>query len=92
MIEVHLYGKLRKYAEQKSPLKESVVYIDAFEDDSIQNIVIRLGIPLIELSSTIFLNGEYSSLHRRVKDKDRLGLFSDDMIPVYRNYLKRVDQ
>ena len=92
MIEVHLYGKLRKHAEQKSPLRESVVLIEVLEDDSIQSIVTRLGISFNELSSTIFLNGEYSGLNRKVKDKDRLGLFPDNMILAYRQYFKRVYQ
>jgi molybdopterin converting factor small subunit len=92
MIEVHLYGKLRKYAEQKSPLRESVIFVKVLEDDSIQNIVDRLGIPFNELSTTIFLNGEYSGLHRKVKDKDRLALFPDNMILAYRQYFKRIDQ
>jgi hypothetical protein len=91
MIEVHLYGKLRKYAKQKSPLQESVVFSEVLKDDSIQSIVTRLGISLNELSSTIFLNGEYSGLHRKVKDKDRLGLFPDNMILAYRQYFKRID-
>ena len=91
MIEIHLYGKLRKYAEQKSPLLESIVLVDVREDDSILDTVTRLGIPLNELSSTIFLNGEYSSLHRKVKDKDRLGLFPDNMINAYRQYFTRID-
>ena len=91
MIEVHLYGKLRKYADQKSPLQESVVLTKVLKGDTIQSIVTRLGISLNELSSTIFLNGEYSGLNRKVKDNDRLGLFPDNMILAYRQYFKRID-
>jgi hypothetical protein len=92
MIEIHLYGKLRRFSEQKSPVKESVIFLEVFEGDSIQCIVSRLDIPLTELSSSIFLNGEYSSLNRSVKDGDRLGLFSDNMILAYRQYFKKVDE
>ena len=91
MIEIHLYGKLRRFSEQKSPVKESVIFLEALEGDSIHSIVSRLGIPLIELSSTIFLNGGYSGLNRSVKDSDRLGLFPDNMILAYRQYFKKVD-
>jgi hypothetical protein len=91
MIEVHLYGKLRKYAEQKSPLQESITFVDVLEDDTIYSIVTRMEIPLDELSTTIFLNGEYSGLHRKVQDKDRLALFPDNMILAYRQYFKRID-
>lgn len=92
MIEIYLYGKLRRFAEQKSPVKESVIFMEAQENDSINSVISRLGIPPDELSSTIFLNGEYSSLNRSVKDGDRLGLFPDNMILAYRQYFKKVDE
>ena len=92
MIEIHLYGELRKYAEQKSPLKESVVFLDISGDESIQMILKRLGISDKELSSTLFLNGEYSGLNRRVKDGDRIGLFPPNMILAYRQYFNKVEK
>lgn len=67
------------------------MFVEVFDGDSINCIVSRLGIPISELSSTIFLNGEYSGLNRSVKDGDRLGLFSDNMILAYRQYFKKVD-
>jgi len=91
MIKIHLYGKLRRFSEQKSPVKESVMFVEVFDGDSIHSIVSRVGIPLTELSSTIFLNGEYSGVNRAVKDGDRLGLFPDNMILAYRQYFKKVD-
>jgi len=88
MIEIHLYGKLRKYSDQKSPLHESVIYLEVNKRDTIQSITNRLGIPSIEMSSCFFLNGEYSSLTRKVKDGDRLGLFPDNMLLLYRQHFK----
>jgi len=88
MIEIHLYGKLRKYSDQKSPLRESVIYLEVNEKETIQSIVNRLGIPSIEMSSCIFLNGEYSTITRKVKDSDRLGLFPDNMLLLYRQHFK----
>ena len=88
MIEIHLYGKLRKYSDQKSPLRESVIYLEVNEKETIQSIVNRLGIPSIEMSSCIFLNGEYSTITRKVKDSDRLGLFPDNMVLLYRQHFK----
>ena len=67
------------------------MFVNVFEGDSIHSIVSRIGIPFTELSSTIFLNGEYSGLNRSVKDCDRLGLFPDNMILAYRQYFKKVD-
>ena len=92
MIEIHLYGKLRRFSEEKSPLRESIVYVDAHDDDTIRSIVERMGIPLDELGRNIFLNGEYSGLKRSVKDNDRLGIFPDDMTLLYRQYFKKVEE
>ena len=91
MIEIHLYGKLRRFADQKSPLQESVVLMDARDGDTIQSVVERIGISVDELGNNIFLNGEYSGLDRSVKDGDRLGLFPDDMQLLYRWYFNKVE-
>ena len=92
MIEIHLYGKLRGFSEQMSPLRESVVFLDVRDGDSIRSVVERIGIPLGELGSNIFLNGEYSGLERPVKDRDRLGLFPNDMQLLYRWYFNKVNE
>lgn len=92
MIEIHLYGKLRRFSDQKSPLRESVICLEVTEGDSIQDIVNRLGIPLNELGDSIFLNGEYSGLNRQVKDGDRLGLFPDNILLLYRQHFKKVEE
>ncbi len=92
MIEIHLYGKLRRFSDQKSALRESIVRMEARDGDSIRSIVERMGIPLDELGRNIFLNGEYSGLGRHVKDGDRLGLFPDNMQLLYRQYFKKVEE
>lgn len=92
MIEIHLYGKLRRFSKQKSPLRESIVLLDACNGDSIRSIVERIGIPMDELGRNIFLNGEYSGLDRPVKDGDRLGIFPDNMQLLYRQYFKKVEE
>jgi hypothetical protein len=40
--------------------------------------------PLAELGSHIFLNGEYSALERKVKDRDPLGIFPDNRQLLYK--------
>jgi len=92
MIEIHLYGKLRRYSDQKTPVQESVIRIDVIEEDTIQTIINRLGIQSSEMSSCIFLNGEYSGLTRRVKNGDRLGLFPDNMLLLYRQHFEKVEE
>ncbi len=89
MIEVHLYGKLRRFSDNQDPTGDSIVYVPVGEGDTIGDIVRRIGIPHEELGSNIFLNGEYSALGRKVKDGDRLGVFPNDMQLLYKWYFSK---
>ena len=82
MIEVHLYGKLRRFSDNQDPTRDSIIYVPAKKGDTIEDIVRRIGIPLEELGSNIFLNGRYFPLGRKVKDGDRLGIFPDNMAMI----------
>lgn len=88
MLEVHLYGKLRRFTDNQDPARDSIVYVPVKDGDPIKAITQRIGIPPEELGSNIFLNGEYSALERRVTDGDRLGIFPDDMKLLYKWYFK----
>ncbi len=79
MIEVHLYGKLRRFTDNQDPSRDSITYIPVEAGDTIGDIIRRIGIPFEALGSNIFLNGEYSALGGIVKDGDRLGIFPNDM-------------
>ncbi len=79
MIEVHLYGKLRRFTANQDPSRDSIIYLPVKEEDAIENIIKRIGIPFEEIGPHIFLNGRCFSLEKKVKDGDRLGLFPDDM-------------
>jgi len=79
MIEVHLYGKLRRFTNNQDPTRDSIRYVPVREGDNIREIIKRIGIPPEEVGKNMFLNGEYSHLGRLVKDGDRLGLFPDNM-------------
>ena len=89
MIEVHLYGKLRRFTDNQDPSRDSIVSVPVEEGDTIEKIVRRIGIPLEELGNNIFLNGEYSALERKVKDKDRLGIFPNNMQLLYKWYFRK---
>jgi molybdopterin converting factor small subunit len=91
LIEIHLYGKLRRFASQKEPTQDSIILYDSMNDDTIGSLITRLGIPLDELGTNIFLNGELSGLGRRIHEGDRLGIFPDDMQLLYRWYFERVE-
>ncbi len=79
MIEVHLYGELRRFTDNQDPTRDSIIYTPVEEGDTIENVVRHIGIPLEAVGSDIFLNGEYSALGRKVKDGARLGVFPNDM-------------
>lgn len=89
MVEVHLYGKLRRFTDNQDPSQDSIINIPVNNGDSIESIVRRIGIPFEELGSNIFLNGEYSALERKVSNGDRLGIFPDDMKLLYKWYFNK---
>jgi len=89
MVEVHLYGKLRRFTDNQDPSQDSIINIPVNNSDSIESIVRRIGIPFEELGSNIFLNGEYSALERKVSNGDRLGIFPDDMKLLYKWYFNK---
>jgi molybdopterin converting factor small subunit len=86
MIKVHLYGRLRRFADKQDPSSDSVLHVPVEGGETIEDIVRYIGIPREELGRNIFLNGTLSALSREVKDGDRLGLFPWDMSLLYRQY------
>ena len=76
-VQLHLYGKLRRYTGNLNPRKESFVMVQVEEGTSIREILDDIGISMDEVGSNIFLNGEYSSLDRPVNIDSRLGVFPD---------------
>ena len=84
MIEVHLYGKLRRFTDNLDPSRDSIINVPVKDGDTIERILRRIGIPFAELGSNIFLNGEYSALTRKVNGGDRLGIFPDNMQLLYK--------
>ncbi len=88
-VEVHLFGKLRRFTPNPDHFGESVLLIEFIRDDSVEDIIQRIGIPLYEVGSNIFVNGEYSGLRRKVQDGDRLGIFPDDMQLLYKWYFQK---
>ena len=84
-IEIHLYGKLRRYAPDTDPRADSVLRV-AGDGKMIAQIVEEIGIGKRDLGANIFVNGEYSDLERMLHSGDRLALFPDDMQLLYKWY------
>jgi len=88
LLEVHLYGKLRRFASQREVSGDSIVHVPVYPGDTTEAVLDRIGIRLAE-TSNIFLNGELSSPARPVNDGDRLGVFPDDQAVLYKWYFER---
>jgi hypothetical protein len=91
-VEVHLYGKLRKYTQNLDPRKKSVETIELQGGSTIGDSLEELGIPLDEVGSNIFLNGEYSSLDRAIQEDSRLGVFPKDMNLLYKWHFRKKNE
>ncbi len=86
MIDVHLYGKLRQFADDPATTAQSIASVSWQPGDTVGEVVARLGIAETDLGSNVFLNGRYANLGSPVQDGDRLGLFPDDMQLLYKWY------
>ncbi len=85
MIEIHLYGKLRRFAENPAPDAESIARVEWERGNTVADILERLGVPVEKEVSNIFINGTYHYRARsmRVRDGDRLGVFPRNMSLLY---------
>ena len=83
-LEVHLYGRLRRFTDNLDPRKQSVVRVRVVEGETVRGVLERIGLPLEEVGSNIFLDGEYSSIDRVLEVGGRLGVFPDDMNLLYK--------
>ena len=83
-LDIHLYGRLRRFTDNPNPGKASVIIIDVPSGTTIRGSLEKAGVPTNEVGTNIFLNGKYSSMDRVVKDGGRLGVFPDDMNLLYK--------
>ncbi|MDD4903262.1 MAG: MoaD/ThiS family protein [Candidatus Bipolaricaulis sp.] len=88
MIDVHFYGKLRRFASNRAPNSDSIVRLPHRDGDTVGSVVARLGIPEAELGANLFVDGRYATLQSPVADGARLGLFPDDMQLLYKWYFR----
>jgi len=86
MIEVHLYGKLRRFAPEGDPRSASILFVPHREGETVGALVERIGIPAAEIGSNIFVSGRYADLDTPVEGGDRVGLFPRDMSLLYKWY------
>ncbi|MCS6962653.1 MoaD/ThiS family protein [Thermoflexus sp.] len=80
MIEIHLYGDLRRYIGQEDPRQDAVALVHARSELTVAEALQELGVPLDE-ARHIFINGLYDpeGLGRKLRDGDRIGVFPRNM-------------
>jgi hypothetical protein len=83
-LGIHLYGRLRRFTDNVDPRSRSTLRVSVAAGETIRSVLERIGIPVAEVGSNIFLNGEYSSIDRVVEKGGRLGVFPDDMNLLYK--------
>ncbi len=75
MIEVHLYGTLKKKFKHDASLAEdTIVTIPSEENEQFQDFLIRLGLKFIECGDC-FINGKLAFRETIVPQNARVGLF-----------------
>ena len=57
MVEIHVYGKLRRYVQQKQTDQDNVIRFSPGSDDTIASMLEKVEIPVEEIYS-IFLNAK----------------------------------
>jgi hypothetical protein len=55
MVEIHLFGKLRRYAKDTDAVKDYVIKMSPAVDETVESILARAGVPAEDIYS-IFLN------------------------------------
>ena len=78
MLEVRFFGKLRRFADDPSPDTDSIRKIREKENESLQDLIKRIGIKNDDLGE-LFINGKVASLDDPVPPDARVGIFPRGM-------------
>ena len=85
MVEARLFGSLRRFAPEPTVIGESIACVPFVPGETVEAVLIRLGVdPSLEISN-VFVNGRYHylALGMPVSDGDRLGVFPKNMGMLY---------
>ncbi len=78
MLRIHLYGLLRRLVKDSRPDEDTILNLEARENENFEQLVDRLGLNSAEIGDC-FINGRLASDSSPVKDGDRIGLFPFNM-------------
>ncbi len=79
MIEVHLYGCLRKLVPESKASDDTSLHLEAKDNETFSQLISRLGLKMKDLGDC-FLNGTLVKPDDIIIDGDRLGLFPFNMV------------
>jgi len=79
MIEIHLYGCLRELVDGSIASEDTLLHLEAKENESFLQLIERLGLTKKDLGDC-FLNGTLVKPDDVISDGDRLGLFPFNMV------------
>jgi molybdopterin converting factor small subunit len=78
MIEVRLYGVLREIVPNSSASEDTILHVEAQEDETFHNLVQRLGLESRDIGDC-FINGKLARSSDIIAEGDRVGLFPHSM-------------
>jgi hypothetical protein len=78
MIEVHLYGLLRRLVPDSRPDEDTILVVEAVDGETFQELINRLGLARTDIGDS-FINGRLAREGDRVGTGDRVGLFPFNM-------------
>lgn len=79
MIDVHLYGNLRKMVPESSCTEDTVLKIEAVEGESFEDLIKRLELKPSDLGDC-FIDGTLAKMETEIKDGARVALFPFNMV------------
>lgn len=65
MVEIHVYGKLRRYVEEPRPGQGTVVMLEPGRADTVGSVLEQMGVPAGEVNH-IFLNAKLLASRNRM--------------------------
>jgi hypothetical protein len=85
MIEVHLYGDLRRFAADSAFDHDSIAWVEWQRDDTVDAVLRRIGVDHTRDVSNVFVNGVYTYNAGRlgIADAVRLGVFPKNICALY---------
>lgn len=81
MIEIHLYGTLRKLVEGSCASEDTAMLIESKEGETFGQLIERIGIEKDKIGDC-FVNGVLAKEDDLIGDGDRIGLFPFNMVLI----------